>query len=79
MSDKQIYIAYFIDKNELGQQLLRYPFEHPRVEFWAANDVQKSLKDYFEENHYTRERPDFIEESDMMPFWPYSVDIKRKQ
>lgn len=71
MSDKSIYVAIVVDKSPLGQQLLRYEFEHPSIEYWAEPEEQEKLKRYFKENHYTHAEPLQVEESQTLDFMAY--------
>lgn len=73
MNDKQIYMAYVLDKGEWGQQLLRYAFEYPIVEYWGEPEEQAKLKAHFKENHYTRQEPLIIEEAQILDFMPYTA------
>lgn len=72
MSDKQLYIAYVIDKFDGGQQLLKFLFEYPIVEFWGESEEQEKMKDYFEQNHYSKERPFQIEIADFIDCLPFN-------
>ncbi len=72
MNDKQIYIAYVLDANELGTQLLRFAFEHPRVEYWAESPEQAQLKAYFKEHHYTHQEPLVVEASELVDYLPFT-------
>lgn len=74
MSDKQIYIAYILDKTELGAQLLRVAFEYKIIDFWAEPEYQAELKKYFKENHYRHAEPLIIEVSELMDFMPYKKE-----
>ena len=71
MSDKQIYIAYVLDKNEFGAQLLRYAFEYKIIEFWGETEAQTELKEYFKTHHYSREEPLIVEVSDILDFMSF--------
>lgn len=71
MTDKQIYIAYVLDKGDFGQQLLRYAFEYPIIEFWGEPEEQAKLKAYFAKYHYSHEEPLIVEKSEIIDFRPY--------
>lgn len=68
MSDKQIYTAYILDQTELGTQLLRIAFEYRIIDFWAEKEAQDELKNYFRENHFTKETPVVVEASELFDF-----------
>lgn len=77
MSDKMIFIAYVLDKSELGTQLLRYAFEHTIIEYYAEPEEQEKLKAYFKANHYTRQKPLIVEGADILDYMPYVEPAKK--
>lgn len=70
MSDKQIYIAYIHDKTEFGEQLLRVAFEYKMIEFWAEPESQEELKAYFAANHFSKDVPLIVEQSNLFDLMP---------
>jgi hypothetical protein len=76
MSDKQIYIAFILDKNEFSTQLLRVAFEYKSIEFWGDPEGQAELKEYFKSNHFSHDEPLTVEPSELFDIMPYVVYIK---
>lgn len=74
MTDKMMFTAYILQKSDFGEQLLRYAFEHPIIEYWGEPEEQEKLKQYFKKHHYTHAGPLIIEQSDILDFMPYTKE-----